>query len=42
MIKQMEKYMDENTESFLLYAGETMSYDKKIYVMNYREYLLGR
>ena len=42
MIKHLEKYMDENTESFLVYIGETMDYHEDIHVLNYPDYLQER
>lgn len=39
MIKTLEKYMDENTKSYLIYQGESLDYSKNINVINYRKFL---
>lgn len=41
MVKHIEKYMDGDTSSYVIYQGDTMSYAPKISVLHYRDYLQG-
>lgn len=42
MTKEIEKFSDQNTMSYLLYRGKSIVYLPRVHVMNYQEYLTSK